>query len=199
MECFGYVYTTPLLNRKLNKDKIIALFNEKGGEWKEIGITESDVFKRLYSNNEVVFPDGTRIDPADPAMFTFSSEVKKVAILGDTRDASEMKQLLEGCDVMVHEATIAGLKREHVQEDRVKASGHSTIRMAGEFARSCNARRLLLTHFSSRYSSQDEKEMMQLAVTAFGSSNVSLASDFFTDVILCPVCSKHVNRNACRG
>lgn len=179
VECFGYVYTSPPPNRKLDKDRVATVFNEKGADWVEMGITLSDVLKRLYSNSEVVFPDGTRINPTDPAFFTASSEgTKRVAILGDTCDASEMRPLLEGCDVMVHEATVAGLKREQVNEERVRASGHSTIRMACEFARSCNVRRLLLTHFSARYSSQHEAEMKQLAVAAFGSSNVALASRF---------------------
>lgn len=61
VECFGYVYTSPPPNRKLDKDRVVTVFNEKGADWVEMGITLSDVLKRLYSNSEVVFPDGTRI------------------------------------------------------------------------------------------------------------------------------------------
>lgn len=85
MECFGYVYTSPPPNRKLDKDRVATVFNEKGADWVEMGITLSDVLKRLYSNSEVVFPDGTRINPTDPAFFTASSEGTKEWRFWETR------------------------------------------------------------------------------------------------------------------
>lgn len=77
----------------------------------------------------------------------------------------------------------------------VRESGHSTARMAGAFAKECEAKRLVLTHISSRYpanskrfDSPEMREMRELAVVrsalwsetqqSFGSEGVVVANDF---------------------
>ena len=52
-----------------------------------------------------------------------------------------------GCDVVIHETTYhAELKEKAI------AGGHSTSQMAGEFAARIKAKKLIITHFSQRYS-----------------------------------------------
>ena len=55
-------------------------------------------------------------------------------------------------------------------EKTVREGGHSTEKMAGEFARECEAKKLVLTHISSRYPANtrrfdcpEMREMRELA------------------------------------
>lgn len=165
-----------------------------------MGITETDVLKRLYRNEVVVLPDGTHINPLDPSFCCASADVpKRVAILGDTNDARSMKTLLKDCDVLVHESTIAPLSSEHITEKEVVQNGHSTIAMACAFGKECGAKRLLLNHISSRYTRRDEEEMKKIAVDSFGSENVVLTHDFFCESVFSSVCHKHDNHTEYRG
>lgn len=86
---------------------------------------------------------------------------RKLAILGDTHDASAIEPLLKSPSpsLLIHEATNAYIPRsvdpqarkteEQIQE-RVLARGHSTPVMAGEFAKRVGAERLVLNHIGSR-------------------------------------------------
>jgi ribonuclease Z len=71
---------------------------------------------------------------------------RKVVLLGDTCDSSAISAAAMGADLLVHEATFTDALR-----DKAKIAMHSTARMAGAFAREIEARRLVLSHFSSRY------------------------------------------------
>ena len=57
-------------------------------------------------------------------------------------------------------------------EARAKSRGHSTPQMAGKFARRVNAKKLVLNHFSSRYSNaqcdEAKKIMSSIAGLAAG-------------------------------
>lgn len=86
---------------------------------------------------------------------------RKLAILGDTCDASAIEPLLRfpPPSLLIHEATDACIptsvdpqarrKDEEVRE-KVLARGHSTPAMAGEFAKRVSAERLVLNHIGSR-------------------------------------------------
>ncbi|KAJ3099013.1 hypothetical protein HDU96_010849 [Phlyctochytrium bullatum] len=118
----------------------------------------------------------------------------------------------DGCDLLVHEATNACLGEDLVLNglaemkvdggngdgtvavaalrvrvrETAMAHGHSTPEMAGEVAKKWGARKLVLNHFSSRYSGDVEdpearsvmEEIRMLAVEAFGSEDVVTARDF---------------------
>ncbi|KAI0043316.1 hypothetical protein FA95DRAFT_1563439 [Auriscalpium vulgare] len=79
----------------------------------------------------------------------------KIAILGDTSDASAIAPLAMDADAIVHEATNMvsdserGWQSEEAARDNALSRGHSTARMAGDFARSVNARMLFLNHLNS--------------------------------------------------
>lgn len=86
---------------------------------------------------------------------------RKLAILGDTYDASAIEPLLR-CpppSLLIHEATDACIptsvdpqarRKEVVVQEKVLARGHSTPAMAGEFAKRVCAERLVLNHIGSR-------------------------------------------------
>ena len=69
-----------------------------------------------------------------------------ITILGDTRFCEASRELAQDADVLVHEATFAA-------EDEQQAYDyfHSTSKQAASIALQANAKRLILTHISSRY------------------------------------------------
>ena len=95
---------------------------------------------------------------------------RRVAILGDSRDSSELRRLLIDLfgngtnggelsgdnansppwrlDCLVHEATGHSVEQG---DEAMQAKGHSTARSATEFAASCYVRQLVLNHFSQRF------------------------------------------------
>lgn len=74
------------------------------------------------------------------------SPARTVVLLGDTCDSSAVAKAAHGADLLLHEATFTDSLKE-----KAATAMHSTARMAGAFARSVEARKLVLTHFSSRY------------------------------------------------
>ena len=86
---------------------------------------------------------------------------RKLAILGDTYDASAIEPLLSfpPPSLLVHEATDAYIptsvdpqahRKDEVVREKVLARGHSTPAMAGCFAKRVGAERLVLNHIGSR-------------------------------------------------
>lgn len=86
---------------------------------------------------------------------------RKLVILGDTYDPSNIKNLAMGASLLVHEATDthipaevdASLSRKTPQmiNEKTISRGHSTPGMAGLFAKEINAQLLALNHFSAKY------------------------------------------------
>ncbi len=80
---------------------------------------------------------------------------RRLVILGDCSDASNIIPFAQQCDVLVHECTHDNTLREKAIE-----FGHSTPSMATSLAEQCDAKCLLLNHFSQRYKpkSMENKE-----------------------------------------
>jgi ribonuclease BN (tRNA processing enzyme) len=110
---------------------------------------------------------------------------RRLAVLGDTSDSSALVDVATNVDAMVHEATY--LDADTFERGSPFLKGHSSARMAGAFAKQCNAHHLLLTHFSKRYAGDHsvgtdaEREMqlhVQQAREAIGHKRVYAAQDF---------------------
>jgi ribonuclease Z len=110
----------------------------------QLGLPPGSEYERLKNGFDVVSRDGTVIKPSD--VVGGDRPGRRLCLLGDTCDSIGIARLAMGADVLIHESTFAACKH---QEAVYK--GHSTSRMAGEFARVIGARNLLLTHFSNRY------------------------------------------------
>ena len=89
-----------------------------------------------------VVPNEVLTTPPDPA--------RSYAYLSDTRPVMQYADLLQGVDLLYHDATYC-----EGDEELARKYGHSTAAQAAEFAKACSAGKLLLGHFSSRYKTED--------------------------------------------
>jgi len=111
---------------------------------RELGVPEGPLFGRLQSGHAVHLPDGRRVEPAQ--VLGPPRPGKSVAYCTDTRPCEASVELARGVDLLIHEATfteeLSGEAREF---------GHSTAAQAARIAKRAGARRLLITHLSTRY------------------------------------------------
>ncbi|WP_460582362.1 ribonuclease Z [Hymenobacter arcticus] len=75
---------------------------------------------------------------------------RRYAFCSDTIYTPALAELVQGVDLLYHEATFL-----HDLRDRAATTHHSTARQAAELARAADVHRLLIGHFSSRYKQLD--------------------------------------------
>ncbi len=73
---------------------------------------------------------------------------RKVGYSGDTRPSPRLARFFSGSDLLIFDSTFAAKDK-----DKAAARGHSTCVEAANVALKARAARLVLTHFSARYSS----------------------------------------------
>ncbi|WP_050180994.1 ribonuclease Z [Domibacillus robiginosus] len=133
------------------------------------GIPPGPVYKKIKEGQTVTLADGRTIDPAP---YTSSPQPGKiVTVLGDTRQCESAVRLAKNADMLVHEATFDA-KSEKMARDYF----HSTTRQAAETAVRARAKKLCLTHISSRYTKEEEHQLIKEASELFPS--VVIAHDF---------------------
>lgn len=100
--------------------------------------------KDLKKGEDYITPEGKIIPnerltrPADPP--------KRYAYCSDTTFSPEIVPLIEGVDLLYHEATFC-----ETEKARSKETFHSTARQAAEIANMAHAKQLVIGHFSARY------------------------------------------------
>ena len=100
--------------------------------------------KDIRAGADFITPDGDRVPnsrlvrPADPA--------RRYAYCSDTLPLPKNVPLIEGVDLLYHEATFGD---EEIA--RAKATFHSTARQAAEIAKAASVKRLMIGHYSARY------------------------------------------------
>jgi ribonuclease Z len=87
-------------------------------------------------------PNNRLVRPAEPA--------KKYAYCSDTAYSEKIIPVIEGIDLLYHEATFC-------EEDlrRAKETAHSSARQAAIIAAKANVKKLMIGHFSARYPNTD--------------------------------------------
>ena len=110
-----------------------------------MGIPEGPLWGRIHRGEPVTLDDGRVIQPSE--LVGPRRPGRTVVITGDTRPCDGTETAARNADLLVHEATFGDEEAERAVE-----TGHSTAREAGALARRAGCRRLLLTHFSARYS-----------------------------------------------
>jgi ribonuclease Z len=124
-----------------------------------LGIPEGPLWGKLHKGQTVTLPDGRTVGPGELVGTPRSG--RKLVYTGDTRPHLSVIEASRGADLLVHEATFGGDELERAQE-----TGHSTAAEAARVAVEAGARRLVLTHISSRYN-RDTSELLAEAKAVF--------------------------------
>jgi len=112
---------------------------------RRLGIPEGPMWGQIHRGQPVTLPDGRVIQSSE--LVGPPRPGRRVVVTGDTRPCAATIEHSREADLLIHEATFGDEEAERAVE-----TGHSTAREAAGVARNANARRLLLTHFSARYS-----------------------------------------------
>ena len=139
IECYGFLFEEKEGKRKLLIDKV-----------RKLNIPMS-FYSSLQRGLDYITPRGQVIKNAD--VTTASQRGKKYAFCADTRYNEDMIRYLYGADMIYHETTYLDNMRERAH-DRF----HSTTRQAAEIAKKAMVKKLLIGHFSSKYSSLEQFE-----------------------------------------
>ncbi len=147
--CFGYRITEKPKPGKLDVSKLEAL-----------GIAPGPIYGQLKQGLDVRLADGTTVRASNVTGPELPGRI--VTILGDTAPCDNAIRLAKDADVLVHEATF-----EAELSDKAIEYGHSTTIHAADAAKRAGARRLVLTHFSTRYRAEDAARLEQEAQAIF--------------------------------
>jgi ribonuclease Z len=134
---------------------------------RELGVPEGPLWGRLHRGDSITLDDGRTIDSS--VLVGSPRPGRSVVITGDTRPCDATEEEARDADLLVHEATFGDEEAERAVE-----TGHSTAREAAQLARRAGCQRLLLTHFSARYS-RDAAELEAQARAEFPA--VTIAKD----------------------
>ncbi|EOC0208632.1 ribonuclease Z [Cronobacter dublinensis] len=160
VECYGY--------RIEERDKPGTL---DAAALKAAGVTPGPLFQQLKRGETITLDDGRTLCGAD--YLSAPRPGKKIAIFGDTGPTAQAAALARDVDLMVHETTL-----EAAMAEKANGRGHSTTQQAATLAREAGAKRLVMTHFSSRYDAADCQRLLAECQAIFPASE--LAEDFLT-------------------
>lgn len=155
----GYVFKEKPLPRNIDKYKLQKL-DVSFAEIHKLkqGFDAIDNKGNTIPNHQLTLP------PAKQRSYAFCSDTKFFKAL-----ANEIKDI----DLLYHEATFLEDKK-----DRAKQTFHSTARQAAEMAKLANAGKLLLGHFSARYSNLEE--FLEEAKPLFTNTELAIEGSVFS-------------------
>ena len=126
---------------------------------RSLGIPEGPLWGRIHRGQPVTLDDGRTIAPE--SLVGPTRPGRRIALSGDTRPNERLAEAARGADLLVHEATFGDEEAARALE-----TGHSTAREAAELAARAGVKRLVLTHFSARYS-RDTADLVREAREQF--------------------------------
>ncbi|MFD1586082.1 ribonuclease Z [Halorientalis brevis] len=124
-------------------------FNREKAE-NELGISPGPEYSKLHNGESVELDDGTIVKPEQ--VVGPPRPGRRVVYTGDTRPIESVVEAAEDADLLIHDATFAEDRRE-----RAGQTGHTTAKQAAEIANRAGAKRLALTHVSTRYAGQSHR------------------------------------------
>ncbi|MDG6988137.1 MAG: ribonuclease Z [Nitrososphaerota archaeon] len=112
---------------------------------KALGVPEGKLWSALQKGRTVSV-HGKKVRPS--AVTGPPRPGRRIGYSGDTRPSPQLARFFSGCDLLIFDSTFKGS-----DGDKAVARKHSTCIEAAEMAKKAKARRLVLTHFSARYTS----------------------------------------------
>lgn len=120
-------------------------------EARRLGVPEGPAWGRLQRGEAVTLDGGTTVTPQMVLGETRTS--RRIIFTGDTRATDEIRDVAQGADVLVHEATFSS---EEAQ--RARQTGHSTATDAALTGLAADVGMLAITHLSNRYTGRELHE-----------------------------------------
>ncbi|HZG99821.1 MAG TPA: ribonuclease Z, partial [Flavisolibacter sp.] len=133
VECYGFSFEEKEGKRKLLIDKVRKL---------DIPVS---FYGSLQNGLDYITPKGKRI--ANDSVTTPPGKARKYAFCADTRYDEGLLEHIYGFDTIYHETTYLDNMK-----DRAFERFHTTTKEAGTIARKAMVKKLLIGHFSSKYS-----------------------------------------------
>ena len=175
VKCASLKHRLPAFGYRVNEKDKPGQFNlEKA---KKLNIPEGPIYGRLHSGQRVKLEDGRILNGSD-----FCGEPRKgesFVYCTDTIFSKRAIELSKNVDLLVHESTFSD-KDEEMAFEKL----HSTTIMAAKTALLSNAKKLVLTHISPRYTPKSlvkPRDLLNEAKQIF--PNTFLAKDFLTTKI----------------
>ena len=142
----GYLFKEKVKPRKLNMNVI--------KQFKEIEFCDYNNLKAgkdfVISNGKVLKNEQLTLDPPKPLSYAFCS---------DTCYKPTITKIIANVSLLYHESTFLSDR-----EDLAELTKHSTARQAAKIAKTANVEKLVLGHYSSRYSNTElfKKEAQEI-------------------------------------
>jgi len=133
----GFLFKEKPLPRNIDKYKLETL-----------NVSFAEIHK-LKLGLDAIDENGNTIE--NKLVTTDSEKVRSYAYCSDTNFFEELAKDIEGVDLLYHESTFL-----EEMLDRAKQTAHSTARQAAQMAVLAKVNKLLLGHFSARYSHLDD-------------------------------------------
>lgn len=151
--CTGFKFTEKKRLRKLIVEKL-----EKDN-------IPLELYPLLKRGVDLDLPNGTVLKNIDYT--TDSAQPKSYAYCSDTLMDERYFESIKDCDTLYHEATFL-----HEMLERANETHHTTALQAAEVAKTVNAKKLLIGHFSSRYKTLNE--LLEEAKTVFENTELAI-------------------------
>lgn len=119
---------------------------------------EISEIQRIKNGADFILPNGDILKNAD--ITEIRQKESSYVYCSDTQFNVDIISNFESPDLIYHEATYGDDKK-----DQAHIKYHSTARQAAEIARLCNAKKLMIGHFSARYDNIDD--ILKEAQTVF--------------------------------
>lgn len=136
IETYGYLFEEKIKERKLDIDSVVSHGIEVC-DYRNLKLGKDYV----ADNGEIIKNETLTFDPPKPLSYAYCS---------DTAFEIKLFKWLENIDLLYHESTFLEDKA-----DLAKATGHSTAKQAAIVAGEARVGKLLLGHFSARYSDRN--------------------------------------------
>ena len=138
--CNGYLFKEKLKSRHLNMQEI--------KKYPEIEICD---YQNIKNGKDFILKDGYILKNE---ILTLPPEASvSYAFCSDTQYSESIVPIIQGVDLLYHEATFLD-----EMKDLAKYTGHSTALEAAKIAQKAKVKKLILGHFSNRYSDYTEFE-----------------------------------------
>ncbi len=147
-------HRTNAVGYALAEDDRKGRFDREKAE-KELGLSPGPKYSKLHAG-EAVEHEGRTIQPEE--VVGPPRPGRRLVYTGDTRPTDSVVDAATEADLLVHDGTFGEDHRERAVE-----TAHSTAREAGQVARDSGAKRLALTHVSTRYTGRANELESQAA------------------------------------